>query len=289
MHVATPFRRVAVLLLMLLAGLGTAAQNAHAVVGGMPTQITEWPWMVQLELPEGGEKTTFCGATLIAPRVVLTAAHCLLGVEPRTRAVIGRQGFEGGALAYRKITGVSVPNQRRRGELVDLALLWLEKDVAVAPVALGDPDAAPPAAGEPAVVLGWGITASGRQPRSGLLMGAEVIRSITGCRGAYANRLGVPFIDAALDICARPVEPGGACSGDSGGPLVIGDAAAGWRQVGVVSWGDNRDNCRRRAPTIYMRVDRGESRQWLDEALTEGPAMSVRRLQRLLRADLDGS
>jgi secreted trypsin-like serine protease len=112
----------------------------------------------------------------------------------------------------------------------------------------------------------------------------EVIRSINGCRGAYANRLGVPTIDEALDICARPVKPGGACSGDSGGPLVIGDATTGYRQVGVVSWGDNRDRCRRHSPTIYMRVDRGESRQWLDEELAGGkPDLSVQRLQRIIR------
>ena len=273
----------------LVVGFAVHASSAHAVVGGSPALITSYPWMTQLELREDGEKTTFCGGTLVAPRVVLTAAHCLVGVERDTRAVFGRQAFTGGALAYRRIAGVSVPNQRRAGELVDLALLWLTKDVPITPVALGDPATPPPPAGQPAVVLGWGITGSGGQPDTGLRMGSEVIRSVNGCRGAYANRLGIPTIDAALDICARPTKPGGACRGDSGGPLVIGDAATGWRQVGVVSWGDNRDNCRRRAPTIYMRVDRGETRQWLDDALAEGPAMSVRRLRRLLRADLEGA
>jgi secreted trypsin-like serine protease len=281
-------RSLVTTLLVVACGLAVLASEARAVVGGTPTQITQWPWMVQLEVRGGGQKATFCGATLVAPRVLLTAGHCLIGIEPDSRAVFGRQAYTGGALAYRRITGVSVPSQRRSNELVDLALLWLEKEVPIAPVPLGDPASPPPAPGQPAVVLGWGITATGGQPRSGLLMGSEVIRSITGCRGAYANRLGVPYIDAALDICARPVTRGGACSGDSGGPLVIQDPIAGWRQVGVVSWGDNRDRCRRRVPTIYMRVDRGESRQWLDDALSKGPQMTVRRLQRLIRADLEG-
>ena len=272
----------------LVVGFAVHTSSAHAVVGGSPALITSYPWMTQLELQEHGTKTTFCGGTLIAPRVVLTAAHCLVGVEPGTRAVFGRQAFKGGALAYRKIVGVSVAKQRRAGELADLALLWLARDVPISPVALGDPSTPPPPTGQPATVLGWGITASGGQPETGLRMGNEVIRSVAGCRGAYANRIGVPNIDPALDICARPTAPGGACSGDSGGPLVIGDATTGFRQLGVVSWGDNRDRCRRHVPTIYMRVDRGESREWLDQELAGGkPDLSVRRLQAILRGGSD--
>ena len=83
----------------LVVGFAVHTSSAHAVVGGSPALITSYPWMTQLELQEDGEKTTFCGGTLIAPRVVLTAAHCLVGVERDTRAVLGRQAFTGGALA----------------------------------------------------------------------------------------------------------------------------------------------------------------------------------------------
>jgi secreted trypsin-like serine protease len=286
-----PVPLVLATLLALVAGLaGMRLAEASAVVGGRPTSVQAWPWMTQLESPnrEGG-RTTFCGATLVAPNAVLTAEHCLAGLDERTRAVLGRHAFDWGAVAYRRIAGVSVPKQGLHGDFVDLALLWLARPVtSVTPILLGDPAAPPPVPATHAVVLGWGITATGRQPSSGLQAGDEVIRSISTCLHSYANRFGVPQIDEALDICARPVKPGGACNGDSGGPLVIGDAIAGWRQMGVVSWGDNEDRCRRSQPTIYMRVDRGDGREWLDEALARGrPTLSLRRVLTILRDDGD--
>ena len=48
--------------------LGTAAP-AVAVVGGQPAANQQFPWVVRLSVG--------CDGALVAPRVVLTAAHCV--------------------------------------------------------------------------------------------------------------------------------------------------------------------------------------------------------------------
>src|SRR5437763_17168848 len=48
--------------------LGTAAP-AVAVVGGQPAANQQFPWVVRLSVG--------CDGALVAPRVILTAAHCV--------------------------------------------------------------------------------------------------------------------------------------------------------------------------------------------------------------------
>ena len=51
------------------------------IVGGTTTTIGEWPWQVAIAAdPEffggNGFQRQFCGGTLVAPNVVLSAGHC---------------------------------------------------------------------------------------------------------------------------------------------------------------------------------------------------------------------
>lgn len=174
------------------------------------------PWRgigrVQTEL--GGR----CTGTLIAARLVLTAAHCL--VAPRTRALVqpGSVHFllgydRGSHLGHARVTGYRIGEGYRPGgggpAAADWAVLTLDS-------ALGAADRLLPLlAGSPA-------------PRLPLMLGGyqqdrpEVILADTGCRalGLSGGML--------LHDCAGT-------RGVSGGPLLARGADGGWAVAGVAS------------------------------------------------------
>lgn len=235
-------RALAVLTAVTLALTGTTAATAEesgpGIVGGVETSTTIHPYVVALVSKDGRH---FCGGTMVTPRTVVTAAHCLPGRPVGSYVVLaGRTNLtkpEGGLSEVAGAEAHPAFVSASKGD--DIAILTLAKAMPFGVAALPTGN---PATGADGTVLGWG-----RQwengPLSAVLRKVIVpIWSTPTCRNAY------PGFQERTMICAG--FPGGgkdACQGDSGGPLLV----AG-RLVGVVSWGIG---CARAGkPGVYTKV-----------------------------------
>ncbi|WP_299437250.1 trypsin-like serine protease [uncultured Rhodospira sp.] len=254
------------------------------IIGGRPARANAWPYQAFLFIAKR-EGNIMCGGTVVAPRWVLTAAHCVYDEDNRvildpvrgTATVIVQAGNvrRPDVVAPGKVRTYGPASQVTRaivhpdyistnGELHDIALLELEDDLDVPTVRLGvGPVAAQvEQSGQDAVVVGWGRTDRRGTATSEQLLRAEVpVVSVPDCRRQMTPNL--RGLITENQICAG-VGVSDTCKGDSGGPILTRAADGQYYQIGLTSWGPGSEAvpCLPK-PSVYTRVSAYAS--WIEQ------------------------
>jgi secreted trypsin-like serine protease len=254
------------------------AIETQEVIGGTKAREGEFPFLTPLFIgypgPDGEKlEAQLCGGSLIAPDLILTAAHCVHGYPDfQLRAGYGKNRLSelpvdaNGLLLTDGVHASAVkemwmhPSYDPTTFDSDVALIRLKLPFANAKTisyvkAVGNE----PAAGTRLLVAGWGATNKrGTKYPDELRKGNVPLFSDEACDKTLRA------IDPLLAPTERMICAGGrkvdTCYGDSGGPLMARTSQGGYRIIGLTSWGvlpddPNGPQCAiPKTPSVYSRV-----------------------------------
>ncbi len=198
--------------------------NQEGIIGGTPTNYQDWKGVIAVR--GGGYFGGLCSGTLIHPKVVLTAGHCVklggstdftknpagLTIMNGARAFLGRQIAQATkVLAHPTWSGELEVNSG------DLALILLNKEITNLPT-YPLRDFPMPEEGSAGKLVGYGANSG-----NGM--------------GSGTHRQGDTTLLRVLSDLIETGVSANTCSGDSGGPLFT-EQDGEWHLTGVTSFGN---------------------------------------------------
>ncbi|XP_055837511.1 phenoloxidase-activating factor 2-like [Episyrphus balteatus] len=243
-------------------------------------EFGEYPWMVRIseKIMKKGKVVISpkCGGSLIAPRVVLTGAHCVNSTQaPNFQVRAGEWVPYSDAEPY--------PHQDRQVEEIILhenydVGSYLENNIALLFLDIPFDDAPhintvclPPVNANfdmsRCFASGWGMKQFGSRRYSNIMKKLElpVVPNAKCQNDLRQTRLGQSFELHSSLMCAGGEFGKDTCTGDGGSPLVcpMANNPDRYYQVGIVSWGIGCGD--KNVPGVYANIP--HLRSWIDEQL----------------------
>ncbi|CAD6992479.1 chymotrypsin-1-like [Ceratitis capitata] len=204
------------------------------VVNGTDSDVGKFPFIVSLRGSTGSHS---CGSSIIAPRWILTAAHCVSGASTsRISLQYASTETDPNSTNVAKVKRIIIHEYYRPADSYanDIALLELFGQLVynyktIAPVTLPEPNFEIPqvSEGAPGVLAGWGRNETGGPVQKVLQEVNLKIYSDEECTSRHEGRTTTDHLCGGVDEGGK-----GQCNGDSGGPLLY----QGSIQLGIVSW-----------------------------------------------------
>jgi Trypsin len=252
-----------------------ASAPAPYVIGGTQVPAGGYPYVAYIRADTGGNTYATCTGSVIAPTIILTAAHCAFNLTTGAAlsasafsVVTGQTNVPTIPAPPPNVTAVHVyPYYNAATFQGDAAILVLATPTAAPAIALATAaSGALYAAGQPVSYAGWGETVAdvSSSTPSQLQSGNAGILANATCAAAVAFHPG-------FTLCvAGPNYVPAVCHGDSGGPLVV-SSAAGVVQIGITSYG-SKTGCGV-APDYFTRVSSVQT--WIASAIAGTAAPPV--------------